>query len=132
MELHYVVDIKFTKMEDRILINGIWYVKEEQPVPEEPIIDMYGYLGFTCETDDYTFEAKRFYKDDHETFFHGIAITFTDKIQNNTDFWDNNSWMNGILENNPDYLEEARFSMNEKGISAFKVFLKRLKDKGWL
>ena len=132
MELHYVVDIKFTNMEDRILINGIWYVKEEQSVPEEPIIDMYGYLGFTCETDDYTFEAKRFYKDDHETFFHGISITFTDKIQNNTDFWDNNSWMNGILENDPYSLEEARFSMNEKGISAFKVFLKRLKDKGWL
>lgn len=132
MELHYVVDIKFTKMEDRILINGIWYVKEEQPVPEEPIIDMYGYLGFTCETDDYSWEAKRYYKDDLETFYNGISITFTDKIQNTTDFWDNVSWMNGILENNPDSLEEARFSMNEKDISAFKVFLKRLKDKGWL
>lgn len=135
MELHYVVGKKFIKMEDRILINGIWYVKEssieEKAVPEE-LIEIYSYIGFTCETDDYHFEAKRYYRDDNETFFQGISIDFRDKIQNTTDFWDSVSWMKGVLENNPDSLEEARFSLNEKGINALKLLLKKLEEKGWL
>jgi hypothetical protein len=41
------------------------------------------------------------------------------------------NWFKGILENNPDSMKDAVESMCSDGIKDFKLFLNKLKDKGW-
>ena len=65
-------------MEDRILINGVWYVRETQP--EEIILDdLTQTLNIIYENGNYSWEATRIYKDDGENFYETFDIEFTDK-----------------------------------------------------
>ena len=118
---------------ERININGIWYIKEESLQKEKKNdIEIYAYLGLNCETADYTFEAKRFYKDDNETFYNGVGIKFTDKRKKIDDYWDSMSFFKGVLVNEPNTIAELREVVDKNGEIDFKAFLLILKDKGWL
>ena len=121
-------------MEDRILINGVWYVRETEPKTETKEIEVIDFIGSICETDDYIWKASRLYKDDGETFYEGFDIEFTDKSIKpwKEEHWDNIYWFEGILEDNPESIKDAIRSMDDEGIKDFKLFLNKLKDKGWL
>lgn len=120
-------------MEDRILINGVWYVREA--LIENVVEEIYttDYLGCVYETQNYSWEATRIFKDDRETFYEGFSIKFIDKLWKDYEpqDWDGMEWFEGIYENRPDAIAEAKEDMNEEGILHFRAFLKELKKREW-
>lgn len=125
---------------DRIEINGVWYVREDsQPTqPEDSIeIEEIHTEALTFETDECCFEVSRMYQDDDVTFFDGVDIQFTDKRPSDrtdwtVDYWDNDKFLIGVLNNNPESLADARESLSERGISELKYVVRRLIERGWL
>jgi hypothetical protein len=130
-------------MENRIQINGVWYVMEDQ-TPKTALSyeideDKLTYSeSCVYENEKYCFEATRIYKDfDSYIFYTDILdIEFTDKRGGKdnwiTEQWDNIYWLNGVLERNPDAIVTERESMCHEGVETFISFLKILKRKGWL
>jgi hypothetical protein len=126
-------------MEDRIQINGVWYKREEEaPVFESApvVLDVTNYIGKVAESGLYCFKAEKMYKDEiNGELYSGVDIEFTDKrilgewIE---DLWDNDTWMRGVLNDDPDALKELRKSVCERGELEFKAFLKTLVNEGWL
>jgi hypothetical protein len=130
-------------MENRIQINGVWYVKEDQTPttvsPYEIDEDKLTYSeSCVYENDKYCFEATRIFQEYDLGKFYGdiLDIEFTDKRggKNNwiTEQWDNIQWLNGVLERNHDSIETLRESMCFEGVETFILFLKILERKGWL
>jgi hypothetical protein len=128
-------------MEDRIQINGVWYKREDPKIetPEYEINDLNvtKHLSYIFESTDFCFEAIRLYKDEGETFFNSIDIEFTDKrfIPWKTEYWDNPNWFKGILDNDPEALndEEGTIeSLGPNGLGQLQGFLAYLRDKKWL
>ena len=92
------------------------------------------FKGMVTESDKYCFEATLIKDDDVPgKYYDGIDIEFTDKRSkpSKTDNWDNNTWMNGVLDNNPESLSELD-NLCPQGIAELKAFLKVLKEEGWL
>ena len=130
-------------MENRIEINGIWYVREDAINDSLDHLEEEVELIFSkeChyETSNYCFVASKIRKDDSEEFYEDIDVKFTDKRSGNKDtwkeeYWDNNNWFKGILEGKA----ESIVSLDEEtdicpqGKRQFKAFLHRLKEEGWL
>lgn len=116
-------------MKDRIEIDGVWYVRESNSIE----FYEYDFIGYVCECDDYYFEATRLQKEDG-TYNKYITIKFTDKRGGREnwkdDFWDNNSWFRGILNDVPESLQGLK--EDNIDIDTVKEFLKKLVDKEWL
>jgi len=130
-------------MENRIQINGVWYVKEDQ-TPTTAIsyeIDE-NKLTYSesCvyENDKYCFEATRIFQDyDLSKFYTDILdIEFTDKRGGKGKWviekWDNPLWFDGILERDEYLIESIGNLMCHEGIETLISFLKILKRKDWL
>lgn len=121
-------------MENRIQINGVWYVREDQIAEEESII-VIPFLS-TCaeyETEDYGWKAIKLYKD-NGSLYSGIDIEFTDKTKTpwKEDLWDNVNWILGVHKGDADSLEKAKEEMSASGVAHFRAFLKSLDRLGWL
>lgn len=127
-------------MEDKIQINGVWYVREDTKVdtkPERRKIEDHeitNFMGCVYENDKYCWEATFLFKDDNRTLYGDVDIKFTDKRTRpfKEDNWDNNTWLLGVLKNDEFSMVDARDSMDEDGIETFKAFLTKLVEKGWL
>lgn len=122
-------------MEDRIQVNGVWYVREQQEQLPEVKIDITRSEARTIESDKYCFEAIRLERRDAPgTYFEDIDIKFTDKREKpwKEDYWDNNAWLRGVLINDPESLGHLKESVCPQGEAEFKMFLKELKQEGWL
>ena len=128
----------------RIEINGIWYVREDkQPTPviddlnDEDVTDS---LDCVWETDEYCFEATVILRDNAEyltDFYGNTYLKITDKRPDDRKDWidhdvDNNKWLIGVLEGNPDSMVEAYDMFDDNGISQFRAFISYLIKKGWL
>lgn len=120
---------------NRIQINGIWYVKEgtiKKPTVEE--LDPTHFEGYVVENDDYAFEATRIFRD-NGTPYNGVDIEVTTKKGEKKDWtvdhWDNDTWMKGILENDEEAWEGLP-EMSQDNILFLQAFLQFLKDKNWL
>jgi len=126
--------INTTGMEDRIEINGEWYVKETTLQNDEPIIDVTFTNGCVFENNEYCFEVTQILRDDM-TPYPDISITFTDKRNRNRDHWteehwDNNNWMLEVLEDD----KEALVLLIESNIDVdiVKQVFKKLVQIKWL
>ena len=136
----YMDSLKPTQnVQNRIQIDGVWYVREDAQPAEETFEDIHLTQSLECvyETGDYCWVASRMYKDDGETFYPDIDIEFIDKTSRNrdfwkTDFWDNNSYFLGVYNNNPDSMPDAQETMNKQGIKDFRNFIHKLIQMGWL
>ena len=120
-------------MEDRIQVNGTWYVREQQE--PEVKIDIIRSESRTIESDKYFFEAIRLERSDTPgTFYEDIDIKFMDKREKpwEEEYWDNPAWMRGVLINDPESLEHLRESVCLQGEAELKAFLKELKEEGWI
>ena len=131
-------------MENRIEINGVWYVREDaitDPLDHLETEEIELTFSEECcyETDKYCFVASRMRKDGGDEFYPDIFITFTDKRNDDRDkwkeeHWDNNNWFRGILEGNA----ESIVSLDEEtdicpqGKRQLKGFLNRLVEEKWL
>ena len=119
-------------MQNRIQIDGVWYIREQQE--PEVQLDITRFKGMVTESDKYCFEATLIKDDDVPgKYYDGVDMEFTDKRSKpwKTDSWDNNTWMNGVLDNDPESLSELDH-LCPQGIAELKAFLKVLKEEGWL
>ena len=122
-------------MEDRIQVNGEWYVKELITTP--PVkLDLTHFEGCVYENDKYCFEVTRLYKnyDKGEFYSDCIDIKFTDKRTQprKTDDWDNTSWLRGIYDNDRTSINEALEVMDMDGVTELKALVGELIEKGWI
>ena len=132
-------------MEDRIQINGVWYIKEEELIAEEyvpPTISQLEpgvrYDGFVFESNLYAFDCTRIYDEDGNLYKDGnVCIKFTDKsvvnaIKEYQEHWDNVDWMSGIIENEVEAIEEAMESLCSQGFAELKEVLTTLRVAAWI
>lgn len=131
-------------MENRIEINGVWYVREDAINDsldhlEAEEIELTFSEECCFESREYCFVASRTKKDNCEEFYEDIDVKFTDKRSGNRDtwkedYWDNNNWFRGILEGNAESIDSFNKDTDlcEQGKRQFKAFLFRLKEEGWL
>ena len=131
-------------MEDRIEVNGVWYIKEDVATSKfekvtiselEPGIK---YDGFVFESNLYAFDCTRIYDEDGNLYKDGnVCIKFTDKsvdyaMKEYQEHWDNVDWMNGIIENEVEAIEEAMESLCPQGFVELKEVLSVLRVAAWL
>ena len=131
-------------MEDRIEVDGVWYIKEEVVTSKfeklwiselEPGIK---YDGFVFESNLYAFDCTRIYDEDGNLYKDGnVCIKFTDKsvvnaIKEYQEHWDNVDWMNGIIENEVEAIEEAMESLCPQGFVELKEVLSVLRVAAWI
>ena len=123
-------------MEDRIQLNGEWYVREQSnPELELDITDnIIRFRGISYESDKYVFEATIIRKPGSEFEYYDCDIEFKDKRTRpwTEDLWDNPTWVKGVLNDNHESLVELRKTVCPQGEAEFKAFLKILKQEGWL
>jgi len=133
------------KTENRIQINGEWYVKESTITDKKLVIedsDITRYEGAVYENENYCWEATKDYRDDG-TLYEGVDIKFTNKSTGKIEYWDNDDcgkieywdnddWMVRVYENEAAAMETARESMNEEGVAHFQAFLGKLVEMFWL
>jgi hypothetical protein len=130
------------KMEDRIQVNGIWYVKETTKAVSNSVeiknideFDVTRSLSRIWENDDWVFEAKILLTPDGtelEDTWGDCWITITDKDTNEEHSIDNPTWMLGVYEGDPLSMREANKMMTPEGIGLYRGFLSLLIKNGWL
>ena len=131
-------------MQDRIEVNGVWYIKEDVATSKfekvtisqlEPGIK---YDGFVFESNLYAFDCTRIYDEDGNLYKDGnVCIKFTDKsvdyaMKEYQEHWDNVDWMNGIIENEVEAIEEAMESLCSQGFAELKEVLTTLRVAAWI
>ena len=124
-------------MEDRIQINGIWYVREDAPKEDyeecEPL-DLIECQTLTYEDDELCLEAIKLIHDE-VPYALDIDIQYTDKLAPKPwkeELWDSNSWMKAVLDDEPEAIKSALESMKKSQLRTFKKFLTALRERGWL
>ena len=115
-------------MENRIQINGVWYIKEPsfEPLNLEPV----DYIGCVVEDDFFVFDTTISPDDPKD-----IGIEIIDKRVNphKKYYWDHSGWMNRVLEGDIGSLETLKSDGWGSGdINYLRSFLHHLKGKGWL
>ena len=127
-------------MENRICIDGVWYVREtSNPPPTFKINPENVVHTISCvwESGNWAFKATMMCREDDPTdFYPDPTIDITDK-RGDRDEWvehdsDNPNWMFGVLENDPESMVDANEMMDEQGLAEFRAFLEYLIGKGWL
>ena len=129
-------------MEDRIEVNGVWYIKEESDV-ESTISELepgVRYDGFVFESNLYAFDCTRIYDEDGNLYKDGnVSIKFTDKSkysglgnEETQEYWDNVDWMRALLINEPESIEEAMESLCSQGFAELKEVLTTLRVAAWI
>ena len=129
-------------MEERIQVNGVWYVREIEPTPEIEIEekDITFSMERTWESSDWCFVATVIMLDGAETLddhYPDPYIKITYKCFGDRKDWieddvDNPNFMFGVLEGNPDSMKDAREMFDTIGLEEFKAFLRYLIKVGWL
>ena len=122
------------KTENRIQINGEWYVKESTIIDKKVEIedsDIARFEGAVYENKDYCWEATKDYRNDG-TLYEGVDIKFTNKSTGKIEYWDNDDWMVRVHENEAAAIESARESMNEEGVAHFQAFIGKLVEMFWI
>ncbi len=118
---------------DRIQINGVWYVREDQAYQESIQLDPTNYHGCVVENDEFVIKATKLYDESGDRYYDALDIKFTDKRHKpwKEETWDNNKWMNDVLNNVPTSLADIT-NIGPNGVQFIRAFLKHLKNKEWL
>ena len=117
---------------DRIQIDGVWYVREDN-IEDEPIkLEVVETQGYLVENTNFSYEATRI-GNDEGGYYEGVDIQVTDKRSKpwKEDNWDNNNWMRGVLEYDPVSWKELP-DLGSEDIKFLMAFLQHLKDKEWI
>ena len=117
---------------DRIQIDGVWYVREDN-IEDEPIkLEVVETQGYLVENTNFSYEATRI-GNDEGGYYEGVDIQVTDKRSKpwKEDNWDNSNWMRGVLEYDPVSWKELP-DLGSEDIKFLMAFLQHLKDKEWI
>ena len=123
---------------ERIQINGEWYVKENTIEPLINPEDVTHSIECVWENSNWGFVASLIAKeDDFNDCYDDVMVKVTDKRIKGNGNWgeddiDNPKWIWGVLENDPESMEEADEMFDDEGLRYFKAFALYLVDKGWL
>ena len=126
--------------QERIQINGEWYVKETTitPVISIELSDLTFTQECIYDTGDYLWIASKIART-HPTpelvgidYYEGINIKFTNKNTGEEEYWDNDKWILGVYHNDKESIRIAKELMSIKGIEIFRQYLKSLIMIGWL
>ena len=117
---------------DRIQIDGVWYVKEDNQNDEPIKLEVVETQGYLVENTNFSYEATRI-GNDEGGFYEGVDIQVTDKRSKpwKEDNWDNSNWMRGVLEYDPVSWKELP-DLGSEDIKFLMAFLQHLKDKEWI
>lgn len=117
-------------MEDRIEINGVWYIKESSPQIKVDL-EFIHFIGCSAENKNHCFEATKLYKDNpNSELYEGFDIKYTDKKTKETELWDNDKWLIDVYNNDKKSLEELK-NLSKEDIQFLQAFLQELKDNNW-
>jgi hypothetical protein len=129
------------KSKERILLNGVWYVRET-PIEEVEIKpnEVTNAIYCTWESKSWAFTGHVLLREDAETlddYYDHSWIDITDKRFENGGDWvehktDNPNWYVGILEGNPESMVEADEIFDEQGLVEFRAFIRYLINRGWI
>ena len=123
---------------ERIQINGEWYVKENTIEPLINPEDVTHSIECVWENGNWCFAASLIAKeDDFNDCYDDVYLKITDKRNEDKENWvetdvDNDKWILGVLENNPESMEDANEMFGDEGLKYFKAFALYLIDKRWL
>ena len=120
-------------MEDRIQINGTWYVKEQpDAVAPERQIEVFAYRCLVYEDQRFCFRAIIDIVD--SGMLDSIEVTDKRVKPWKEEIWDNLGFFRGCLERNPDSLSPLRVvsGFSDDDVENFIAFLKEIKKRGWL
>lgn len=115
-------------MKDRILIDGEWYVREA--TLQETELELIWSETVETSTEDYSWTAVRLKRDSDG--FYDPYVEFLDKATGKEEIWDNVSWVQCLLDGDDVALNEAKESMDNKGVRDFTQFLKKLQENEWI
>jgi hypothetical protein len=126
-------------MEERIQVNGVWYVRE---TPETEIEDKEITVSMEriWESSEWCFIATVIMKDDAETLddhYPDPYIKITDKRSDDREDWvedeiDNPLFMWNVLEGESNSIAIANEMFDKQGLEEFRAFLLHLIKVGWL
>jgi hypothetical protein len=126
-------------MEERIQINGVWYVKEQPDAKLEPqSVDVTHTQSIIYEDQDYCFEATITIDPETGQPLYdeiGMDVKVTDKTNGKPWielYWDHGGFFRGCYERNPESIESLKQSLNDAGVENFIAFLQHTMDAGWL
>ena len=128
-------------MENRIQINGDWYIKEQESTtaadevqPKE--LDLVYTEMCLYEVLDYCFEATRCFKDyDSSEFYEdAIDIKVTDKRTKSWKIhnWDNVAWFRGVFDGDKRAINDALAVLGTYGVMELTQFIGHLIKIGWI
>ena len=123
-------------MEDRIEINGEWYVKEKKDTTtftKSIVLDETEFKGRVYESDLYCFEASLIMKGDGD-YDDDCSIKFTDKRTKpwKNEYLDNPLWFFGVLDGDKISMQEIPEMMCPKGLDELIYVIEDLIERGWL
>ena len=119
-------------MEDRIQINGIWYVRETTSPEIDITHDITEFKGCAYENDKYCWEVTVI---EPHTFDGIVSIKFTDKRVKpwKEEHWDSTKWLRSVYYDPGSFEYFEEINLCNEGVNAFKQLLGVLiNDKKWL
>lgn len=129
-------------MENRIEINGVWYVKEDtiQESKTDGIVtfDVEGlqYQGVVWEFDNFCFDVTRLVPDGEDDKYNTPMIEYTIKKGDRKDWItetiDNDVFMRGVFENNPESIESVEEDLGKDAVDPLRFVTSELIKLGWL
>lgn len=124
---------------DRILIDGEWYVKDNNAKPIK-IEEITYSIRCAWENEDWFFEAIAALRGDEidvNDRYDDFDIIITDKRIKGKENWivnviDNPHWMIGVLTDRQESMVEANEMFDSEGLEYFRAFVSYLIGIGWL
>ena len=120
-------------MEDRIQINGTWYVKEQpDAVTQERQVEVFEYKCLMYEDSIFCFTATIDLADNGKLDF--IEVTNKQFIPWKEETWDHLGFFRGCLERKSDSLLSLKgdSGFSDDDVENFIAFLKEIQKRGWL
>ncbi len=117
-------------MQDRININGVWYVKEQTNLNSDDI-EVTNYQGCVWEDEECLFEATKLINNEGK-LWGDVDIKFIDKALKKEEYFDNISWIRGVYVDELKSIEIAQKYLSTTGIVKFKNFISKLIKMKWL
>ena len=119
-------------MEDRIKVNGVWYVKEEaerkERAPIEPEFES-PIKGYFAEYEHHNFKFEEMNCNGSLEAY--IVVNFRGSLKDE-EIWDAPDYWFKILDGEPSSLYELKHDLGEEGVKEFIHFLNTLVKKEYI
>lgn len=108
-------------------------LNKEKNISPKVDFDAIEYKGRVYESDLYCFDVTKI-KRDNDDYYDGVDVKFTDKREKpwKEDNFDNDKWLLGVLDDNPDSIPDAKKLMCEQGIAELKAVVDDLLLIEWI